>query len=339
MGTCCSGSRRSVTLLALGALAALAGGGQVASGAPEGAARTGQPKAGELTAKIATGHVVGPLAAGEGAVWVKGRDGVVVRIEPSSNTVTATIEGASPIPFGTTGWIAAGNGAVWTTNTVEDSVTRIDPATNAVVATIPVGEFPTGIALTPGAVWVANHHGRSLSRIDPTTNAVVATIPVGDATTPPERGPQELAAAGGSVWFKVLESSGGMVERLDPATNSVVAKIALDGPCSFGTDGSALWLGCLLHNELYQVDLATNALGPPAPTPLPAFGLGVGLGAVWSVTFDDAAYHGPRGLVRFDSATGATEGETAFAASGGLTVGYGAVWAGSEGGHVLRFEP
>lgn len=338
MDASCSRFRWPVALLALGALAALSAGGQ-AAGAPQGAAPAAQPKAGRIMAKIATGHPVGPLAAGEGAVWVKNRDGTVTRIDPLSNSVSATIDGSFPIPDGTTGWIAAGNGGVWTTNAAQDSVTRIDPATNAVVATIPVGDLPTGVALTPGAVWVANHHGRSLSRIDPTTNTVVSTIPVGDATTPPQRGPQELAVAGGAVWFKVLESSGGMVERLDPSTNSVVAKIPLDGPCSFGSDGAALWLGCLLNNELYHVDLAANALGTPIATPLPPFGLAIGLDAVWSVTFDDAAYHGIRGLVRSDPATGATVGVTTFAAAGGVTVGYGAVWTGSEGGQVLRVEP
>jgi YVTN family beta-propeller protein len=44
------------------------------------------------------------------------------------------------------------------------------------VATIKVGVQPTDIAIGEGAVWVANSNGNSVSRIDPKTNAVVATI-------------------------------------------------------------------------------------------------------------------------------------------------------------------
>jgi DNA-binding beta-propeller fold protein YncE len=35
-------------------------------------------------------------------------------------------------------------------------VSRIDPATNKVTATIRVGRDPVGVAATQGAVWVAN---------------------------------------------------------------------------------------------------------------------------------------------------------------------------------------
>src|SRR5205823_12926099 len=51
-----------------------------------------------------------------------------------------------------------------------------------VTETIPVGPQPEGIAVSPGAVWVANRGDPSVSRIDPTTNRVVATIPVGPAS-------------------------------------------------------------------------------------------------------------------------------------------------------------
>jgi YVTN family beta-propeller protein len=40
--------------------------------------------------------------------------------------------------------------------------------------------YPVAIAVGEGAVWVANHDGRSISRIDPKTNRVVATIRLGN---------------------------------------------------------------------------------------------------------------------------------------------------------------
>lgn len=37
-------------------------------------------------------------------------------------------------------------------------------------------EWPITAAVTPGAVWVGNHHGGTVARVDPRTNAVVASI-------------------------------------------------------------------------------------------------------------------------------------------------------------------
>jgi YVTN family beta-propeller protein len=61
----------------------------------------------------------------------------------------------------------------------------IDAATNAVVATVPVGNGPFGVAVNPAGtrVYVANlFEGPpgTVSVIDAATNAVVATVTVGD---------------------------------------------------------------------------------------------------------------------------------------------------------------
>jgi uncharacterized repeat protein (TIGR01451 family) len=57
----------------------------------------------------------------------------------------------------------------------------IDTSTNTVVATIPVGAVPQGIAITPDGTraYVANINSNNVSVIDTSTNTVVATIPVG----------------------------------------------------------------------------------------------------------------------------------------------------------------
>jgi YVTN family beta-propeller protein len=78
-------------------------------------------------------------------------------------------------------------------NTADDSVSRVDPTTDAVSATINVGQAPFGIASGAGAVWVANQNGNSVSRIDPSTNRVSATIAVGML-------PIGVAITPGAVW-------------------------------------------------------------------------------------------------------------------------------------------
>ena len=61
----------------------------------------------------------------------------------------------------------------------------IDTGTNAVVANVPVGAYPQGVAVDPtGAhVYVANYGGDSVSVIDTATNTVTATIPVSGTPT------------------------------------------------------------------------------------------------------------------------------------------------------------
>lgn len=51
-----------------------------------------------------------------------------------------------------------------------DSVSRIDPVTNHVTATIATQAEPACSTAAGGAVWVTNFDGDSLTRIDPATN-------------------------------------------------------------------------------------------------------------------------------------------------------------------------
>src|SRR5215470_5486086 len=68
----------------------------------------------------------------------------------------------------------------YVTNRMSDTVSVIDTATNTVVATVPVGRFPFGVAITPDGThaYVTNNASRTVSVIDTATNTVVATVPV-----------------------------------------------------------------------------------------------------------------------------------------------------------------
>src|SRR5262249_25544096 len=69
----------------------------------------------------------------------------------------------------------------YVTNFGSNTVLVIDTATNTVVATVPVGRFPRGVAITPDGThaYVANEFSFTVSVIDTATNTVVATVPVG----------------------------------------------------------------------------------------------------------------------------------------------------------------
>src|SRR5207237_8291911 len=60
-------------------------------------------------------------------------------------------------------------------------VSKIDTATNTVVAYIMVGNLPTGLAVTPDGtrVYVANDYDDTVSVIDTAKNKVIATVQAG----------------------------------------------------------------------------------------------------------------------------------------------------------------
>jgi branched-chain amino acid transport system substrate-binding protein len=134
------------------------------------------------------------LAVGEGAIWVAGDafGRTVWKLDRSSSRVIL-IE----LPF-VPAAIAAGEGAVWVTSLLGDAVARIDPATNRIVATIPVGRGVDGIATGEGAVWVASSIARVVSRIDPRTDHVAARVRMAGA-------PTHIAIGAGGVWVTVAQ--------------------------------------------------------------------------------------------------------------------------------------
>jgi YVTN family beta-propeller protein len=77
-------------------------------------------------------------------------------------------------------WIEATNTAVWAASGPTNSVVRIDPATNRVVAVVAVGTFPVdGVVGPDGFVWIPVQGDGTVARIDPATNRVAGTVKVG----------------------------------------------------------------------------------------------------------------------------------------------------------------
>jgi YVTN family beta-propeller protein len=113
--------------------------------------------------------------------------------------------------------LAYGEGAVWVANPERDTVSRIDPATNAVTATISDIDVPVGVAVGARSVWV--------------TNRVTRTIPVGT-------NPGRIAFGGGYLWV-ALQGAPTLVQ-VDPATNAVKARVTT-GPVVAEDDNHNTW--------------------------------------------------------------------------------------------------
>ena len=76
-------------------------------------------------------------------------DDFVTRIDPDSGARDDIQVGDGPSA------IVSGAGSIWVANTLAGTVSRIDPSTNDVVATIETGNAPSGITVAEDFVWVA----------------------------------------------------------------------------------------------------------------------------------------------------------------------------------------
>jgi hypothetical protein len=103
----------------------------------------------------------GELVIAFGSLWVTNYcENQIRRIDLSGPSVVANI----PAGKGPTAMVEAG-GYIWVVNTLDETVVRVDPATNRVIGDpVEVGASPESIVSGGGAVWVANRN--SVSRID-----------------------------------------------------------------------------------------------------------------------------------------------------------------------------
>ena len=109
--------------------------------------------------------------------------------------------------------VAYGDGSVWAVDSTEGTLSRINPATHAVVEQIPVGSAPSAVAITSGGnVWVTNSGDGTVSRINAAADRVVETIRVGNL-------PVAIASGPSGVW--VANQGDDTVNRIDPATGTV----------------------------------------------------------------------------------------------------------------------
>ncbi len=177
------------------------------------------PRSHEVLARIRVpqANAAFDLATGFGAVWLTegGSHPSVHKIDAQTQRPAARIQLASL--WGSKGkraYVATGERAVWATVNVLDDLFRIDPATGAVTATVPLGGHAGRLAVGEGAVWVIQ--AGAVCRVDPETNRITARIPIPGLWVDVGR----IAVGGGSVWVSVSMPS---MYRIDPKTNQVMA--------------------------------------------------------------------------------------------------------------------
>ena len=128
------------------------------------------------------------LTAGAGALWASDYDaGQVARIDPHSR-------GSIPIPVGHGPVaLAVGGDAVWVANSLDSTLSRIDPVSDTVTTFNSGGLGPVALAVDGSSIAVANEHSSTIARLDARSGRMVGTKTLGgDPTT--------LVAGEGRLW-------------------------------------------------------------------------------------------------------------------------------------------
>jgi len=213
-------------------------------------------------------------------------------------------------------------GSVWVTNYDDATVTRIDPRTNRVIATVRADGGSDDIVAGQGSIWVS--HAWTVSRIDPERNQTIAKIGfdlgttlssitvadgfvwvvgqdgrvyrVSPATNKIEAiiraGPYSLgsAAGEGAVWVvngRPPEPNG-TVSRIDPKTNQVVATIAVGTyPWAVAVGGGYVWVSNLVSRTVSRIDPGTNQVAETMMVSKSPRRVAYGDGALWFTSGDD----------------------------------------------------
>lgn len=261
-----------------------------------------------------------------------------------------------------------------------DMLVRIDPETSRVAATIPVGKNPSAVAADDRGVWVANRDDGTVSRIDPATNAVEleasahgapadvaigrtrvvvadgpaeATLTVVDPATGVQQdlfslaagqffGSASIATAASGIWVATGDRR---VGRLNVLTGELIDPIVIPQPPAERSEAvfsgiavgpGAVWvIGDPLEHKAWRIDESTGKLVATVPLPFAPKAIAAGAGGIWVTSqLDDT-------LSRIDPARNRiTHTIPVGRGAAGVAVGGGSVWvANAVDGTVSRVDP
>ena len=243
------------------------------------------PETNEVVRVFGTSSRPTDIGAGAGAVWVGNgaNDDLgemprsVSRIDPASGVVVDTID----LPPRRGGHLSGMGGfsrqkiavtpeALWVINP-DQSISRIDPRTNRVVARVKANAQV--IAAGEGDVWIGQEGG--IAEVDTARNVVSRQIPLG------EDSPSGVAVGAGSVWAAdPFDGSIWRIPRDRPAGKRRIPLARWVNVVAFGA--GSVWATNEIADEVYRIDPRTNAARVVARTASPR-GVGAGDGGAWVI--------------------------------------------------------
>ncbi|WP_430911590.1 YncE family protein [Methylobacterium sp. sgz302541] len=193
----------------------------------------------------------GIAVSGDGASlfvgdWAGGR---VLRLSAGSGTVTGSVAvGREPAAL-----VLDARGRLYAADRESRQVSVVDTATMTRIATVPVGEAPFALALSPAQdrLYVANVRSGDLSVLDTATLTSLATVPVGAM-------PYGVAATPDGSRVLVTNQQAGTVTVLDAGTLSVLGKVQVGKyPEGIAIDSGAAYVADWFSDAVSVVDLAS----------------------------------------------------------------------------------
>lgn len=198
-------------------------------------------------AEVAMTHPCGAMAILAKSLWVADcKDRTLNRIDLKTAKRVAVI----PTGIGSNGElnVVAGAGSVWVASDAKGVIARVDPATNAVVASVQVDPDTSYLAFGFGSLWAVSGTRQVIQKIDPASNTVVKRTELG-------KQPGFLAAGEGAVW--VQEQGDGTLARIDPANGEVSGRVKVDDTLMYGdidTGGGKVWLRTTASQTFVVID-------------------------------------------------------------------------------------
>lgn len=151
-------------------------------------------------------------------------------------------------------------GGLWVTLAGDGTVVRVDGETGEVTKSVYAGPHPDGIVAAFGSLYVVTRTDGQLVRIDPQTATVRDRVTVGV-------GSRRVTAGGDALW--VSDFTSGTLSKVDPQKDEVVA---VTDPLCVGPQGmlardGQMWAACSGSEEVVSVDERTAE--PHGQLPLP----------------------------------------------------------------------
>src|SRR5688500_9630225 len=152
-------------------------------------------------------------------------------------------------------------------NSGSDTVSMIDPAINAVIKTIAVGNGPVSVAVNPPAprLYVANRISGTVSVIDAEINTIVTNITVGI-------GPTFVAVNPSGTRAYVANKISNTVSVIDTETNTVVANITVGNAplcVAISPAGTRAYVANEDSNTVSVIDTLSNTVITDIPATQP----------------------------------------------------------------------
>ena len=191
------------------------------------------------------------FAASTDGVWVVDLGDQVLRFDPDSGALIASIEVADPND------VAITSRLVWVSSNSKVAhshvVTAIDPETNTVAGTVslPTSNAPT-LEVTGNDVWVSDSRNGTLTRIDPNRLSMTATVQLTNPDTDNPVFIEQFAADSRGLW--VIDSANGAVYRIDPTTGTARGRMRI-APLtkSLVAGAGSIWIPDSAHDAVVRL--------------------------------------------------------------------------------------